>query len=626
MSKKKPLVVPAVAALVVGMAAGAFFYLQTGDEKEARKVATQFASAWTAGSFDDIDFVDVEGSDATSQYNAAVGTLAASPVKVDVRSVRAKRSTAKADLDITWSFGKNEWKYTSVLDVQDDNGWKAVWKLQSIHPDMTADDRLAASRVQPKRADVLGSNGQTLVTESPVVHVGVVPQRTTSAEELAQQLADILAVDAAPLVAQIKSAKPDAFVNVITLRQSDYDAVKDKLQPLPGTAFQRSTLPLAPTREFANALLGRVGPVTAEIIKNSNGRYVAGDVAGLSGVQQQYDDRLAGSAGTTITLVTRAANETIKQLFAVEPTPGQPVQLSIDTKTQQAADRVLASQPKPSALVAIQASTGKVLAVANGPGVVGLNNAFTGRYPPGSSFKVITTYALLQNGVKASDIVACPPTISVDGRSFKNAEDEAFGSAPFSTDFAMSCNTAFVSLAPKVASDALPNAAKVFGLGAEWNLGVPSFSGSVPRPDTPVQLAATAFGQGSTLVSPLAMANVAAQVATGTARPPVVVTDPAPAAPAAATPLDATAIATLQTLMRQVVTSGTATAAANVPGGPVHGKTGTAEFGTDDPPKSHAWFIGYQGGIAFAVFVEGGEFGGETAAPMAARFLTELTK
>jgi cell division protein FtsI/penicillin-binding protein 2 len=624
--KRKSIFIPSVVALVIGMSAGAFFYLQTGDEKEARKVATQFSAAWSSGKFDSVEFSGTSGQEVTAQYAAAVGALAATPVRVDIRDVRAKRSSAKANLDVTWAFGKNEWKYSTVLDMKDDNGWKAVWEPQSIHPDMTPDDRLVASRIQPERADILGLDGQTLVTKSPVVQVGVVPQRTTNAEDLTKQLGDLLSVDAAALLAQIKSAKPDAFVNVITLRQSDYDAQKDKLQPLPGVVFQRSTLPLAPTREFANALLGRVAPVTAEIIQKSNGRYVAGDFAGVSGVQQQYDERLAGTAGVTVTLVTKTANETVKQLFAVEAAPGQPVQLSIDAKTQQAADNVLASQPKPSALVAIQAATGKVLAVANGPGVVGLNNAFVGRYPPGSSFKVVTTYALLQNGVKATDPVACPPTITVDGRSFKNAEDEAFASAPFSTDFAMSCNTAFVSLAPKVAGDALPNAAKIFGLGSEWNLGVPAFSGSVPAPETDVQLAATAFGQGNTLVSPLAMANVAAQVATGTARPPVVVTDPPPQTTAAATPLDAPVIATLQSLMRQVVTNGTATAAANVPGGSVFGKTGTAEFGVDDPPKSHAWFVGYQGGIAFAVFVEGGEFGGETAAPMAARFLSELNK
>jgi cell division protein FtsI/penicillin-binding protein 2 len=75
--------------------------------------------------------------------------------------------------------------------------------------------------------------------------------------------------------------------------------------------------------------------------------------------------------------------------------------------------------------------------------------------------------------------------------------------------------------------------------------------------------------------------------------------------------------------MRGVVTSGTGTKA-NVPGPPVAGKTGTAEFGRDVPPKTHAWFIGFRGNLAFAVLVEGGGFGGDVAAPAAARFLAAL--
>ena len=75
--------------------------------------------------------------------------------------------------------------------------------------------------------------------------------------------------------------------------------------------------------------------------------------------------------------------------------------------------------------------------------------------------------------------------------------------------------------------------------------------------------------------------------------------------------------------MRLVVTSGTGTEA-NVAGEPVHGKTGTAEFGTRQPPETHAWFVGFRSNLAFAVFVEGGGFGGEVAAPLAARFLRSL--
>ncbi len=76
--------------------------------------------------------------------------------------------------------------------------------------------------------------------------------------------------------------------------------------------------------------------------------------------------------------------------------------------------------------------------------------------------------------------------------------------------------------------------------------------------------------------------------------------------------------------MRDVVTSGTGTVLRSVPGGPVHAKTGTAEFGTDNPPKTRAWMTGWQGDIAFTAFVEEGKSGGTVAGPVAARFLTML--
>jgi cell division protein FtsI/penicillin-binding protein 2 len=77
--------------------------------------------------------------------------------------------------------------------------------------------------------------------------------------------------------------------------------------------------------------------------------------------------------------------------------------------------------------------------------------------------------------------------------------------------------------------------------------------------------------------------------------------------------------------MRDVVTNGTGTALRSVTGGAVHAKTGTAEFGTDTPPRTRAWMTGWQGDVAFAVLVEEGRSGGEVAGPVAARFLTLLS-
>jgi cell division protein FtsI/penicillin-binding protein 2 len=100
---------------------------------------------------------------------------------------------------------------------------------------------------------------------------------------------------------------------------------------------------------------------------------------------------------------------------------------------------------------------------------------------------------------------------------------------------------------------------------------------------------------------------------------PAKASHPPPGAP------PARVVATLRGFTRAVVTEGTATLLAGVPGGAVAGKTGTAEFG-GAPPQAHSWFAGYQGDLAFAVFVYGGQTGATPANPIARAFLTQLSR
>ena len=184
------------------------------------------------------------------------------------------------------------------------------------------------------------------------------------------------------------------------------------------------------------------------------------------------------------------------------------------------------------------------------------------------------------------------------------------------TAFAQSCNTAFATLGSQLPDGALDRAARRFGFGTGQMLPVASPAGQLPLPDSPAQAVEDTIGQGSVTASPLAMASVAAAVADGTWRRPHVLACDGDCATHAVPQA-----AQLRVLMRAVVTSGTGTRAA-APGGPVYGKTGTAEFG--DSGATHAWFVGWQGHTAFAVFAEDGSSGGAVAAPAAARFLAAL--
>ena len=265
-------------------------------------------------------------------------------------------------------------------------------------------------------------------------------------------------------------------------------------------------------------------------------------------------------------------------------------------------------------------STGDVLAVANRPADASFDRALGGRYPPGSTFKIISTAALLRDGLSPGRTVPCPPTIDVGGRTFRNFEGGAAGAVPFSQDFAQSCNTAFVSLSGRLPADALQRAALDFGLGRKVDLPLTVAASQVPPGVDRVERAAAMIGQARILASPLQMAGVAATVQDGRWRAPrLVSTDPATGA-SRSRPRSPGRCA------RSCAASSPAapgTPSRRVPGEPI-GKSGTAEFGSGDPPPTHAWFVAARGDLAVAVLVERGRSGGSVAAPIAARFLTAL--
>jgi cell division protein FtsI/penicillin-binding protein 2 len=387
-----------------------------------------------------------------------------------------------------------------------------------------------------------------------------------------------------------------------------------------GTIVDKAGAPFA-SGAAAKALIGSTAVASPATIQASAGRLATGDVAGRTGLQASQDAALGGTAGLRVEAIAPAvAPRLIKDFPAV---PGTNVTITIDRRVQDAAQQALAGAPKPAALVAIRVSTGEILAVANGPsGADGYNRAFLGHYPPGSTFKIITTWALLAKGITPATPINCPATILM-GRRFKNAQGEVLGMVPFSTDFAKSCNTAFISQAQKITSQDLTNAAAALGF-VPHDLGVPNFFGSAPVTDNLTEHAVDMIGQGKIEASPLAMAVASASVAAGHTVTPRLVVPPGAAAPVPGPGLAPVPVAQLRDLMRQVVTRGTGTVMLGTAGPPVSGKTGTAEFGTEVPPHTHAWFTGFQGDIAFAVLVEDSGFGGEVAAPIARDFLNRL--
>ncbi|MBC7630643.1 penicillin-binding transpeptidase domain-containing protein, partial [Aeromicrobium sp.] len=150
------------------------------------------------------------------------------------------------------------------------------------------------------------------------------------------------------------------------------------------------------------------------------------------------------------------------------------------------------------------------------------------------------------------------------------------------------------------------------------------FLGSVPTKASGTERAASVIGQGRIEASPLAMAGVAASLANGRRVTPVLLPDSKVAAvPTAAAPLTGAEATQIEDMMRAVVTEGSGRFLTDVSGGPVAAKTGTAEYGNDAPPRTHAWMIATHGDLAVAVFVDDGESGSQTAGPLLESFLRQ---
>ncbi|SCE95804.1 Cell division protein FtsI/penicillin-binding protein 2 [Micromonospora coriariae] len=635
-----------VAALAAALLTAGLLAACSGDDGPERSVDA-FLAGWRSGDLQAVGVVDTTGAKLPSaevarEIKELSGELAATPPTLTRQGdPKITADTATASVRVEWQLpGQVRWAYDREVRLTqgDDDQWQVIWEPRVVHEQLTKGDRLALRRDTAPRAGVLDGAGQPIVTPRPVVRVGVQPSEVTDVKKLVKDLdaafrairpALVPAVDLSDLPDRIAKAEPNALVEVVTLRQEAYRQIKPRIYDLPGTKFPTDKLDLAPTREFARALLGSVDPAQADDLAAHPDRYVAGDLVGHGGLQGRYDERLRGGPGLTV-LIERPAEDgklesTGTELFRREPQPGQTLKTTLDVATQNAADGALRAEPHRSALVAVRVSDGAVLAAANGPGPAGENLAFTAQVPPGSTFKMVSALGLLDRGAVTLDgPVACPKTFTVDGRSFKNSDNFELGSVPFRTDFAKSCNTAFASLAPKLGGDGLAAAGRSLGLEGQWDIGTDAFTGKVSTGGSLAEQAAASFGQGTTLVSPLAMAGATAAVARGAFIQPKLLIDPAPARSAATDgPLKPQSIEPLRTMMREVVTAGTGSALKDVPRGQVYGKTGTAEY-DDNPAHTHAWFVGWQGDVAFAVFVEKGGASGASAVPIAERFLRAL--
>lgn len=646
------------------------------DDRAAEVVAEGFVRAWEAEDWEALQALTADQSlDAAGVHRQAHRTLDVEATSIDLGPVTRDGDRATAEAEVTWDLGDlgSETFTVEVVvrrraagadtsppadvpadadDVGDDPrdaefpdaddepdaeelperaafaadlDWRVGWWYPTVHPDLTPDRRFQRVRVWPERAPILDIEGEPLVTSIQEVVLSIDIDRAGEPDELAAALDAHLDLDPEAVITALAdhdtAEAGTPFVQLGAVPVDDWDGAQPALAgDAPSLRAQRRwTRDLGDAESLAR-LIGGVGDVTAELLESLGDEYRAGDRVGRSGIERTFERRLAGVPSEEAFIGDAAG--LVRSLAYQEGSGGEPVQLTLNRRVQDAAMAATSGMETPVALVALDARDGTVLGSVSRP-LDEADRALAGQYPPGSTFKVVTAEAMLEAGTALDSPVPCPGTITLGGQTIGNAGGDAPGTISFLNAFSRSCNTVFAGGAVDLGGPALLDAAERFGFNTEVDLGLVGGGGSFPLTESPAELGQASIGQARVLASPLQMASVAGTVRDGAWHPPRIVVDPEPDVPASIA-MDADVRDALDAAMRDVVASGTGRSA-DVPGNnPVHGKTGSAQFGSATPLPTHAWFIGYRGNLAFAVIVEGGGAGGRVAGPIAARFLQAL--
>jgi cell division protein FtsI/penicillin-binding protein 2 len=334
---------------------------------------------------------------------------------------------------------------------------------------------------------------------------------------------------------------------------------------------------------------------------------------GQSGLQQTYQDDLVGTPTTSVVVVNPAGAQ-VATLWSSPGHAGTPVQTTLSTKDQKAAVAALADRPGAGEIVAVDARSGDIRALASRQaGATRLPSALNGKLAPGMSFSIVSAAALLSDGVPENEPLPCRPTTTVGGVTF-SYQATASSKSTFASDFAAGCGTAFATLSRTLSASQLTAVERAFGIGSSWHLRVPSFSGSAATASGAADLAAETIGQSGVLMSPLGMAMVAAEVDAGVGRAPQLIIGSPPSTWSA--PLSASSLTQLRQLMRLAVVSGAAHPA-QLRGAQVYGQAGTVKTGAH---SYLSWFVGYRGDLAVAA-IETGSTASQAAAALAGAFL-----
>lgn len=383
----------------------------------------------------------------------------------------------------------------------------------------------------------------------------------------------------------------------------------------PGTRFAALSLredDIAPLRSTIELLEG--------VTLSEQGKLLGSDPKisspAFAGLPEYWTDKLDDGAGWSFSGTGPAGSFDIA---AERPNELPSIRTSIDVPIQAAAQKAVDARQEPAVIVAVEPTSGGILGVAqNGSASAQGPIALSGSFPPGSTFKTVTTAAALGTGAADPDtVLPCPAQTTVDGRAIPNDENFDLGEVPLHTAFAQSCNTTQAMLSADLGADDMKDTAAQLGLGVDFDApGITTITGQVPVTKNGPERVEAAIGQGTVTASPFGIALMEAAVANGgSVVPPWLIDGEATKASASPQPMDPKLAESLRAMMQETVSSGTASSLARFEG--LGGKTGTAEV---DGKSAHGWFAGVVDNVAFCAFIEGADSSGP-AVTMSGDFL-----
>ena len=614
-AKVAALAIVVIGVLVIGLASG------FGSELSAEPNAQAFLYSWQQQQYAAAARLTTgEPGSVTTSMRTAVTQLDATQLFLSLKSVVQHGGTADVSFTATVDLAQQGrvWTYDGHFGMRRVNGdWKVVWAPSVINPRLGPGERLAVVTAFPARAAVLDAAGKPLQLPARAYVLGVWPDRLSDPAQTARAFATYTKLQAGQVLGQIAAAPPRQFLRLATLDPDSYANVRASLRRVPGLVVRPESQRLFQAE--ATGLVGSVGSELSEQLRADGALYSPGTTVGLSGLEQKYQRQLLGTPTTEVVAVNSAGQQT-GVLAQWQGVTGTPVQTTISSAAQNAALNALNQVPYSGEIVAVKASTGEVLAVAQhqASGVLPAAGALNARLVPGGAFTIVSAGALLSHGVSVKSQTSCAGSFTVGGQTFTS---EGTGQQkPFSAVFADGCSTAFVGLSERLSASQWAQVIKEFGIGASWSqLPVPAFSGSVPpAAGDDATLAAQTIGQGNVRMSLLSMAMVAAAVDAGSWHVPQVIKTPA--SPPGGTSLDPDMTKALQGLMRGAVHSGAAQAA-RLPGQQVYGQVGMVRTGSG----WMSWFVGYRGDTAIAA-IESGKTARLSAAALAGAFFSALAR